>query len=309
MDTLQRQTLAWLVDHYAGGADGVHPTAIPGVHCLRLSAPHARLPNVLTPSICVIAQGRKRVYLEDEEYDYRPSQFLAVSVDLAVISEVIEGSEARPYLCLQIELDPIQLTDVLLQVPTATHAGDETTRGIFVGEADTRLGDCVLRLAKLLDTPEEIAPLAPMIKREIHYRLLTGPHGAAIAQLGRAGSNMQRIVSAIRTLKSDFDKPVTIEALASRVGMSVSSFHSHFKAVTALSPLQYQKRLRLMEARNIMLAEQCDVESTAYRVGYESASQFSREYARLFGNPPKRDIQRLATGAKPPIEVRSQGMV
>lgn len=132
-----------------------------------------------------------------------------------------------------------------------------------------------------------------MIKRELYYRLLTGAHAVSIAQLARAGSAMQRIALAIRELKSNFDKPVRIEDLAARIGMSVSSFHAHFKAVTAMSPLQYQKRLRLMEARQIMLVEQRDAASTAYRVGYESPSQFSREYARVFGNPPGRDIQRL----------------
>ncbi len=160
---------------------------------------------------------------------------------------------------------------------------------------DSALSDCVLRLARLLETPQDIALLAPMIKREIHYRLLNGEHGAMIAQLAQSGSHMQRIAAAIRQLKSNFDKPIRVEALADQIGMSVSSFHAHFKAVTAMSPLQYQKRLRLMEARQIMLAEKQDAASTAYRVGYESPSQFSREYARLFGNPPGRDIQRMVS--------------
>lgn len=310
MDATHRAALAALIDRHAGRTDGIHPTAIAGMTCLRLSETLARLPNVLTPSLCVIAQGSKRVYLEDEVYAYRPSQYLAVSVDLTVIGEVTEGSEAQPYLCLQIELDPLLLAELLLECPVADARKAVTPRGIFVGELDETLGDCVLRLARLLDTPQDISLVAPLVKREIHYRLLTGPHGRAIAQIGRAGSHTQRIALAIQTLKRDYDKPIGIDALASELGMSVSSFHAHFKAVTALSPLQYQKRLRLMEARNIMLAEHRDAVSTAYRVGYESPSQFSREYARLFGNPPGRDIQRLtalnAGAAARPVQSAAQ---
>ncbi|MDY6983771.1 MAG: AraC family transcriptional regulator [Pseudomonadota bacterium] len=263
------------------------------MNCIRFNELNARLPSVYTPCVCFIVQGSKRVLLDTETYEYRPSQFLAVSVDLPVIGEVTEGCVNKPYLCLQVELDQVQLAELLIQASTPPAQG-ATTRGIFVGKVDASLGDCALRLARLLDSPQDIPLLAPMIKRELYYRLLTGAHAVSIAQLARAGSAMQRVAQAIRELKSNFDKPVRIEDLAARIGMSVSSFHAHFKAVTAMSPLQYQKRLRLMEARQIMLMEQRDAASTAYRVGYESPSQFSREYARVFGNPPGRDIQQLA---------------
>lgn len=293
MNAHHLEALAAIVDRFSGDEDGIHATAIAGVNCLRLSEFNARLPSVYTPCICVIVQGRKRVLLEKEVYDYRPSEYLAVSVDLPVIGEVMEGSPETPYLCLQIELDHLQLAKLMVESGLLLERKATIQRGIFVGGMDETLSDCVLRLARLLDAPHDIPLLAPMIKREFYYRLLRGPYGEAIAQLARTGSQMQRIAMAIQHLKADYNKPVRIEALAHQVGMSVSSFHAHFKTVTAMSPLQYQKRLRLLEARQIMLMEMCGTVSTAYRVGYESPSQFSREYARLFGEPPGRDIQRL----------------
>lgn len=158
---------------------------------------------------------------------------------------------------------------------------------------DESLGDGVLRLARLLEATQDIALLAPMIKREIHYRLLNGQYSDVIAQMAQTGSHMQRISEAIQILKANYDQPIKIEDLATQVGMSISSFHSHFKAVTAMSPLQYQKRFRLLEARKTMMTEMQDAASTAYRVGYESPSQFSREYLRMFGHPPKRDMSML----------------
>ena len=292
MSVSEREEIAAIIAGNSDG-DGIHPTAIQGVKCIRLSAPSARLPGVYNPSLCVIVQGEKRVWLEDEIYDYKPSEYLVVSVDLPVIGEVTLGSRQRPYLCLQIELDPQQLAELLVEALPCTNESVMTTRGIFVGSMDATLGNCVLRLARLLEAPQDIPVLAPLFKREIFYRLLQGPYGETIAQMGRQGSLMQRIAHAITRLKENYDKPVRVESLASQAGMSVSSFHAHFKTVTAMSPLQYQKRLRLMEARQIMLMEMKDAASTAYRVGYESPSQFSREYARLFGHPPGRDIDRL----------------
>lgn len=294
MSVHHREELAAIIARFSS-EDGIHTTAIPGLNCIRLSKPNARLPSVYNPSLCVIVQGRKRVWLEDEIYDYQPSEFLMVSVDLPVIGEVTQCSDDKPYLGLQIELDQHQLVDLLVQFGPGEEDGDaaRTERGIFVGNMDSTLNDCVLRLTRLLDGPQDIPLLAPMIKREIYYRLLNGPFGKAITQLARAGSHMQRIAVAIGHLKSNFDKSVKVEELARQIGMSVSSFHAHFKTVTAMSPLQYQKRFRLLEARQIMLVEMQDAAATAYRVGYESPSHFSRDYARMFGNPPGRDINRL----------------
>jgi len=292
MNENQREELARLIDKFSLG-NGIHSTALAGLNCIKLSEINDRLPSVYTPSLCVIVQGKKRALLNDEIYQYQPSEYLVGSVDLPVIGQVIEASQAKPYLCLQIELDLHQLAELIVQAGFPVKNKMTSQRGLFVGNMDLSLADGVLRLARLLEAPEDIPLLAPMIKREIYYRLLNGQYGDAIAQMTQTGSHMQRISAAIQILKADYNKPIKIEDLANQVGMSVSSFHTHFKAVTAMSPLQYQKRLRLMEARKIMLAETQDAATTAYRVGYESPSQFSREYMRMFGNPPGRDMKIL----------------
>lgn len=289
MNDNQRVELAQLVDKFSM-EEGIQTTAIPGVNCIRLTQINDQLPSVYTPSLCIIVQGKKRVLLEDEIYQYQPSEYLVVSVDLPVIGQVIEASKDKPYLCLQIELDQHQLAELMVQAKLPINNKTPSQRGIFVGDVDESLGDGVLRLARLLEATQDIALLAPMIKREIYYRLLNGQYGDVIAQMAQAGSHMHRISAAIQVLKNNYNKPIKIEALANQIGMSISSFHSHFKTVTAMSPLQFQKRLRLLEARKIMLADTQDAASTAYQVGYESPSQFSREYVRMFGHPPKRDM-------------------
>jgi AraC-like DNA-binding protein len=280
--------------------DGVAPTAIDGVSCIRLSAPDMTLPAVYFPSVCVILRGRKQVLLGDEIYRYAPTQFLAVSVDLPLIGQVTEASAQRPYLCLQIALDARQIGELIAQSDTSQWTAADSGRGIFVGDVDRDTLDAAHRLLRLLDAPRDIAVLAPMALREIHYRLLNGAYGAAIAQIAIAGSNMQRIGQTIRRIKSNLAQPVRVEELAAMVNMSASSFHQHFKSITAMSPLQYQKRLRLTEARRLLLAEASDATSVAYRVGYESPSQFSREYARLFGAPPMRDIASIRESKRIP---------
>lgn len=282
--------LAVLTDKYSSG-EGVHATAIGGLFCIRLSAPNMKLPAVYQPSICVILQGAKQVLLEDEIYRYAPPQFLAVSVDLPLLGQVVEASAERPYLCLQIEIDPRQIGELIAQSDDAIWSRGDTGRGLFVGTLDGATQEAVLRLARLLDSPKDIPMLAPMMLRELHYRLLSGEYGPAIAQMAIAGSATHKIGQIIRRLKTHLAAPMRVEELAAMVQMSPSSFHQHFKAVTAMSPLQYQKRLRLTEARHILLSENADAASTAYRVGYQSVSQFNREYARMFGAPPIRDVE------------------
>lgn len=286
----RRRELAALTFKYSE-RDGVHATAVPGLSCIRLCAPNMKLPSVYQPSICVILQGAKQVLLEEEIYRYAPPDFLAVSVDLPLIGQVTEASTDRPYLCLQIEIDPRQIGELIAQMDDAARLRGETTRGLFIGKLDGATQEAVLRLARLLETPRDIRMLAPMMLRELHYRLLCSEYGPAIAQMAIPSTNTHRIGQAIRRIKANLASPVRVEELAAVASMSPSSFHQHFKAVTAMSPLQYQKRLRLMEARHILLAENIDAASTAYRVGYESVSQFSREYARMFGAPPMRDIE------------------
>lgn len=288
MNKSQQKELSVIIDKLSNG-DGIHKTIVPGLNVIKMSATNMLIPVVYDPSLCVIVQGKKQVMLEDEIYKYKPSEYLVVSVDLPVIGAVIEATEKEPYLCLQIDLDPRQISDLLIEAQQNIPAGSTTGRGVFVGKVDESLSDCTLRLARLLNTPRDIALLAPMIMREIHYRLLNGEYGSIIAQLGLKGSNMHSISKVIRNIKSNFDKPMMVEDMADLAGMSLSSFHVHFKEVTAMSPLQYQKRLRLMEARRLMIADNMDATNTAYKVGYESPSQFSREYARMFGMPPMRD--------------------
>lgn len=291
----RQKELAALVNKFSNGA-GVHPTSVPGLTCMKATDTLLHFPTVYNPSLCIVVQGSKEVILDDEPYRYAPSDYLVVSVDLPLIAQITEAAEDKPYLSLKIEIDQRLLSELLTETGKPVQADSITGRGLFVGKLDGALGDSVLRLARLLETPWDIPVLAPMLTREIYYRLLNSEYGVIISQLAVSGSNMQRIATVIRKLKSEFAKPIRVEEMAKIAGMSVSSFHSHFKAVTAMSPLQYQKRLRLTEARRIMLADTLDATSTAYRVGYESPSQFSREYARMFGNPPLRDIGRLKKG-------------
>ena len=298
MDIFRQQELAGLIDKFSNG-DGVHACAVPGLNLIRISEINMRIPTLYNPCVCVIVQGEKQVLLENDVYKYTPSEYLLVSVDMPVIGQITKASRDKPYLCLQIDVDIRQLGELIVQTQHSNAPDAETGRAVFVGRVGPTLGDAVLRLARLLETPNDIAPLAPMIRREIYYRLLNGEHGTTIAQLATQGSNMHRINSVIQKIKSDCAQPIRVEDMAGCAGMSVSSFHFHFKEVTGMSPLQYQKRMRLMEARRIMLTDAIDATSTAYRVGYESPSQFSREYARMFGTPPMRDVKmmRAARGA------------
>jgi AraC-like DNA-binding protein len=218
----------------------------------------------------------------------------------SVMSSNMNASRAEPYLCVKIDLDAHALTEILSQSRSVRLGSAVTPRGLFVGKMDDALLGAVLRLVRLLDTSHDIPVLAPIILREIHYRLLNGEHGQVIAAMAAVGSNLQRIAQTIGVMKADLARPLRIEDLAASAHMSVSSFHHHFKAVTAMSPLQYLKRLRLTHARQILLSDNTDAASTAYRVGYESASQFSREYARMFGAPPIRDIEGLRSSIASP---------
>ena len=289
MDENGRQELAALIEKYSSN-DGLNETPIPGVVCYRETGTERLTPSVYDPSLCVIAQGRKQVMLDREIYHYGPSEYLIVSVDLPLVGKVTEASVDQPYLCLKIDIDLQQLSELVISTERAFNG---SARGLFVGKLDETTAESILRLARLLDAPDDIPVLAPMMMREIYYRMLRSGHGDTIAQIALKGSNLQRIASVIQRIRSNFHQPIRVQDLAELAGMSASSFHAHFKSVTAMSPLQFQKHLRLMEARQIMLSGREDAASTAYRVGYESPSQFSREYARMFGNPPARDISML----------------
>ncbi len=291
----QCKELATLVArHTDGKGNGFHKTDIDRLEFQRQSSAPSALHGVAEPILAILVQGKKKALLGEETYRYSMAQYLVVSVDLPLSGFVVEATPEKPYLGFKLNLDPLQLCDIITsQTSLNTSRKEKSVRGLFVSIADAPLLDCALRLTKLLDTPQDIPMLAPMIIREIYYRLLMGEQGESVRQIATSGSNMQRIAEVIQLLKADFAQPMRVENLAEQVSMSPSSFHYHFKEVTSMSPLQYQKQLRLLEARRLMLAENSDASNAAYQVGYESPSQFSREYARMFGAPPIRDIERL----------------
>ena len=248
------------------------------------------------PAVCVIAQGRKRVLLRDEVYAYDASRFLVFSVDLPISAHVIEATPQMPYLCFRLDLDPGEIATLLLKSSTPPRAAPATTRGLFLSRTTAEMADAVVRLMRLLDAPDDAGALAPLAVQEILYRLLRSDEGVRLAQISRSDSHAHRVAKVIAWLKAHFAEPLRIEDLAREVHMSTSSLHHHFRAVTAMSPLQYQKQLRLQEARRLLLCEAADAANAGHRVGYESPSQFSREYSRLFGAPPSRDVQRLRQG-------------
>ncbi|MBW4624588.1 MAG: AraC family transcriptional regulator [Brasilonema octagenarum HA4186-MV1] len=283
---------ALVARHTDGKGNGAHATAINPLAFTRECDPSTAIPSVSEPLLAIVVQGKKEVLLNEETYQYGVAQYLVVSMDLLMSACVVKATPEQPYLGFKLKLNPAQLCDIIAQ--TNPDIGKkESVRGWFISDASPLLIDCALRLTKLLDTPQDIPFLSPMIIREIYYRLLMGEQSEAVRQIATSGSNMQRIAEVIKQLKADFTKPLRVEDLALAANMSPASFHRHFKAVTSMSPLQYQKQLRLLTARQIMLAENLDATQAAYQVGYESTSQFSREYARMFGAPPIRDIERL----------------
>jgi AraC-like DNA-binding protein len=275
--------------------DGAHDTAVPELRLYRTSAPTELSAVVYEPSLCIVAQGSKEVQLAGEVYRYDPAHSLLVSVDLPVTARVVEASPSRPCLVVRVTLDPMAVGELLAE-GLAVQPLDAPARGLAVSPVEPPLLGAVARLVALLDCPHDVAPLSPLVLREITYRVLTGPQGARLRQIASAGGPAHRVARAIRWLKDHFADPLRIESLARHARMSPSALHLHFKSVTALSPLQYQKRLRLQEARRLMLGEGLDAAGAAYRVGYESPSQFSREYRRMFGAPPRQDVAALKVG-------------
>lgn len=265
----------------------------PGVFLARASVMAERFHYVFRPAFCVIAQGSKQVLLGDEVFLYDPGHYLISTVDLPIVSHVAEASEERPYLSVRIDLDPTLVASAMMESGIETKKGQTSVKAMDVSSIDADLLDAVVRLVRLLDTPNEMRVLAPLIIREIVYRLLKGEQGARLSHLLAPGGDTRRISRAVKQLRENFDQPLRIENIAREIGMSVSGFHHHFKSVTAMSPVQFQKQLRLQEARRLMLGEDMDVAGAGFRVGYEDPSYFSREYKKLFGAPPQRDIAAL----------------
>jgi AraC-like DNA-binding protein len=290
-------SLAEAIGRHTPG-DGGRTTAVPNLRLARASAPTDFLPVVYEASLCVVVQGSKEVRLAGETFRYDSAHSLLVSVDLPVTARVVEASKGRPCLVARVMLNAAVVGEFLADGPPPLRPGPPA-RALGVTSVEPPLLDAITRLVTLLDAPEDIPALAPLVLREITYRILAGPQGAKLRQFAAAGAPAHRIARAVQWLTDHYAEPLRVEELAKRVGMSPSALHLHFKHVTTLSPLQYQKRLRLQEARRIMLGEGLDAGGAAFRVGYESPSQFGREYRRMFGTPPGKDVAALRLEALP----------
>ncbi len=288
----QRAELARLVEGFVG-CDGMHQTAIEPLHLIRCASPGEMVYGLHKPALCIIVQGGKEVRLADELYRYDPLHYLVVSVTLPVAGCVIRASSEEPYLCIRLDIDPSLIAALVTETDPAPAPVEAAGRGLYLDRIDSPLLDATLRLVRLLGDPKDIPVLAPLAVREIFYRLLCGPQGQHLQAVALQGSQSHRVNDAIEWLNRNYVEPLRIDDLARRVNLSSSSLHHRFKALTAMSPLQYQKQLRLQEARRLLMVEGLDVSTAAYRVGYESPSQFSREYSRLFGASPVKDMARL----------------
>ena len=265
----------------------------PGFRLSRMSSPMEPVRAVYQPSFCFVAQGSKRALLGEEVFRYDPEHYMIYTVDLPLTFQVEEASEERPYLGFQLDLEPALVASVIMESGIRVKKGDASTKAMNVSSVDADLLDGIVRLVRLVETPAERKVLAPLIIREIIYRLLIGGQGARLSHIVASGRDTRRISKAIGHLREHFDEQLKMEEIARELGMSVSGFHHHFKSVTSMSPLQFQKHLRLQEARRLMLGEDLDAASAAFRVGYQDASHFSREYKRHFGAPPHNDIASL----------------
>jgi AraC-like DNA-binding protein len=289
---LQRAVRDYVDAH--GDASGIAATPLRGVGMMRVYEPTGIMKSIYKPLVCLILQGAKQVTAGAETYTFAARQSALVSADVPIVSRVTRASRTEPYLALAIELDMTVLLDLSMQLGGSTDAVTAVPAvlvpAVLVDDTDAAVADCALRLMRLLDRADAIAVLHPAITRELHYWLLAGRHGRAVRGLACPGGAAQRIARAVAVLRGEFDRPLRVERLAAAAGMSPSSFHHHFRAVTSLSPIQFQKQLRLIEARRRMLGDGLPASRAALEVGYGSVTQFTREYGRMFGLPPGRDI-------------------
>jgi AraC-like DNA-binding protein len=273
-------------------ADGV-VEVFPGLFLARSAKLTERIHSVFKPAFCIIAQGSKQVLLNDELFRYDSGHYLISTVDLPIISHVADASEEKPYLSVRLNLETPMVASVMMESGIGNKKSEMGVKAMDVSAIDFEMLDAVIRLVRLLDKPDEIQVLAPLIIKEIIYRLLKGEQGGRLSHLLTSEGDTRRISKAVKKLRENIDQPLSIENIARDLGMSVSGFHHHFKSVTAMSPLQFQKQIRLQEARRLMLGEDLDAASAGFRVGYEDPSYFSRDYKKLFGAPPQRDIAKL----------------
>ena len=301
----QEQSLARLAARLAAHApcDGAFELLVPGLRVVRRSRPTRVLERAtVPPALCIVAQGAKTVMLGSEIYSYDASRLVAYTVDLPLAGQVTRASQREPFLVLVLRLDPYKIAELALKVYPRGVPATDSSRAVIVGPASTAIVDAAARLVDSVAQPAEAEFLAPVLIDEILVRLLLSPVGPRVAQVGQHGSGVQRVARAVEWVREHFSQPIALEDLADLVHMSVSSFHQHFKAVTSMTPLQYQKVLRLQEARRLMLSRTLDAGSAGHQVGYLSASQFSREYTRLFGSAPTKDVAKLRQDGVVPLE-------
>ncbi|MFY0577614.1 AraC family transcriptional regulator [Cystobacter fuscus] len=306
MSSALKTALAQYIDA-SGGGDGVFSSPIDGLALMRTSREVLPHHLIYKPALCIAVQGSKQVSLGDSVFDYTGMQALVVGMELPAFGRVTRASATEPYLGMTVEFDVGVMREVMEQLGVPPQSGGDTGSAVFVEDLTAPLVDCLTRLVRMLATPMAIPILQPSVMREIYFWLLTGPHGGEFRKLALPNGHMQRIAAAIYILRRNFSRPIRIKELAAAARMSESSFHQHFRGLMSMTPLQYQKQLRLLEARRLMVAEGENVMQAALQVGYESASQFSREYARMFGTPPKRDTLKAlqkphARGVKKPGE-------
>lgn len=269
---------------------GLAQTPVPGLTTIRSVAPTGLVHAIPRPLVCLVLQGRKQVAMGSRTFAFGAGDSLLITADVPTVSQITRASAAAPYLSLVLELDPAVITTLAMEMRAATGLDDAPVR---VDPTDAEVADAALRLMRLLERPASVPVLREQLVRELHYWLVAGRHGAAVRRLGRLGSHAQRVGRAVAMLRAEFAKPLPVERLAAAAGMSLSSFHQHFRAATSLSPLQFQKQLRLIEARRLMTAEGLSASRAAFAVGYESVPQFTREYGRTFGSPPARDAETM----------------
>jgi len=301
-----RAELARKIALHMGPAEN-RATEIPGVTLHRRTAPTAPCSATYEPGVTVIAQGRKRVDLGQTTFIYGESRYLLTSVDLQIVSQIIEASEEAPCLAMSLKLEMPVVRELLNREEIGVAEAPSDSPAMATGETTAEILSACCRLIDLLDVPQDIPFLSGLIQREIIYRILRGPEGARLRAIATLGDQSNRTAKAIAWIGSNYAKPVRVEDLAQIAGMGVSTLHHHFRALTAMSPVQYQKQLRLQAARGRMLIDGLDAASAAFEVGYESASQFNREYSRFFGQPPMRDIRTLRSPGARPLEPVTNG--
>lgn len=287
---MKNSNLISIIDKWTTGQTRFD-TPIQGLSFHRSDKPTEPVSYMFSPHFCLIAQGAKHIILDTEDYIYDPNNYVVSSVDLPLVSKIIKATPTEPYLGLTLELELNEISNLMTEIHLPNPSNTKEHRGIAICTLSPDLATAIERLIMLLENPKDIPILAPIIKREIYYRLLTEGQGNRLQQILSIGTQTNKISKAIDWLKNNFHKSFYTKELAGNVGMSESSFHQHFKTLTAMSPLQYQKKIRLNEAKRLMLIEKIDAAEAAFQVGYESSTQFTREYKRFFGHPPAKDIK------------------